>query len=284
MRSISPTGSTAPPCPATGTRTLSIGVTETRATEHRLALVRQADLALYEAKQGKLAVVSYQPGARARRDAGCGRRSAGPPQSARNRTRAHGRRSRPQHEQPLRDGGRAGRRYRHAPRDRGTPSRAAPRRGPAARRRQDRGARRDPPQADGARSRRAAADAGARVRRSRHPRRRRFAQEATWVLHHHEHYDGTGYPQGLAGEEIPLESRIIAVADAFEAMTGARPYREALTNEQALAELTALEGTQFDRSCVHAIAQVVRDAGELPRRGVSSASEIYPLQSAARVP
>ena len=111
-----------------------------------------------------------------------------------------------------------------------------------------------------------------------------FAMEATWVLHHHEHYDGTGYPQGLAGEEIPLESRIIAVADAFEAMTGARPYREALTNEQALAELTALEGTQFDGSCVRAIAEVVRDAGELPRRGVSSASEIYPLQSAARMP
>ena len=56
-----------------------------------------------------------------------------------------------------------------------------------------------------------------------------FVEEALWVLHHHEHHDGTGYPEGLTGAETALESRIIAVADAFEAMTGARPYRETLS-------------------------------------------------------
>ena len=53
--------------------------------------------------------------------------------------------------------------------------------------------------------------------------------EAVWVLHHHERVDGTGYPNGLKSDQIPLESRIIAVADAFEAMTGTRPYRESLS-------------------------------------------------------
>ena len=81
--------------------------------------------------------------------------------------------------------------------------------------------------------------------------------EADWVLHHHERYDGTGYPAGLRGEEIPLESRILAVADAFEAMTGTRPYREQLTNSDALAELRRGVDTQFDASCVEALAEVV---------------------------
>src|SRR5581483_7798729 len=62
-------------------------------------------------------------------------------------------------------------------------------------------------------------------------------EEAVWVLHHHERFDGTGYPTGLAADAIPLESRIISVADAFEAMTGSRPYRSAMSPEQALAEL-----------------------------------------------
>jgi diguanylate cyclase (GGDEF)-like protein len=81
--------------------------------------------------------------------------------------------------------------------------------------------------------------------------------EAEWVLHHHERYDGTGYPAGLRAEEIPLESRIIAVADAFEAMTGTRPYRDQLANHDALAELIRGAGTQFDEACVEALAEVV---------------------------
>ena len=61
--------------------------------------------------------------------------------------------------------------------------------------------------------------------------------EARWVRHHHERFDGGGYPDGLAGEEIPLESRVILVADAFEAMTSDRPYRQAPGQSFAIVEL-----------------------------------------------
>ncbi|MGH3049714.1 MAG: HD-GYP domain-containing protein, partial [Gaiellaceae bacterium] len=74
-----------------------------------------------------------------------------------------------------------------------------------------------------------------------------------WVLHHHENYDGTGYPGGLAGEEIPFGARIIFVADAFEAMTANRPYRSAQSREFALAELRDKAGTQFDPLVVEAL-------------------------------
>jgi diguanylate cyclase (GGDEF)-like protein len=83
--------------------------------------------------------------------------------------------------------------------------------------------------------------------------------EATWVLHHHERYDGTGYPDGWRAVEIPIESRIIAVADAFEAMTGSRPYRESVSVEEALDELRTHSGKQFDGRCVEALVEVVHD-------------------------
>jgi diguanylate cyclase (GGDEF)-like protein len=78
-------------------------------------------------------------------------------------------------------------------------------------------------------------------------------EEARWVRHHHEHFDGNGYPDGLRGDEIPPESRIILVADAFEAMTSDRPYRRARPVHEALAELERLAGTQFDPVCVDAL-------------------------------
>jgi diguanylate cyclase (GGDEF)-like protein len=78
-------------------------------------------------------------------------------------------------------------------------------------------------------------------------------EEAHWVLHHHEHFDGSGYPDGLRGDAIPPESRIILVADAFEAMTADRPYRLARPVHEALAELQGLAGTQFDPVCVDAL-------------------------------
>jgi len=84
--------------------------------------------------------------------------------------------------------------------------------------------------------------------------------EAVWVLHHHERVDGAGYPEGLRADRIPLESRIIAVADAFEAMTGTRPYRESLTVVEALAELQANTDKQFDGRCVGALREVLEDA------------------------
>ncbi|HEY2072920.1 MAG TPA: diguanylate cyclase [Gaiellaceae bacterium] len=78
-----------------------------------------------------------------------------------------------------------------------------------------------------------------------------------WILHHHENWDGTGYPDGLAGEDIPLGARIVRVADAFEAMTANRPYRTAQSVEYALAELRANAGTQFEAAAVAAVEACV---------------------------
>jgi len=67
-----------------------------------------------------------------------------------------------------------------------------------------------------------------------------------YVLHHHERWDGKGYPDGKAADQIPVEARLLGVADAFDAMTSHRPYRRALTVERALAEVERCAGTQFD--------------------------------------
>ncbi len=76
------------------------------------------------------------------------------------------------------------------------------------------------------------------------------------VLYHHENYDGTGYPQNLTREDIPLVARIISVADAFDAMTTDRPYRNALTIPEAVREIEQCSGTQFDPEVVLAFLQV----------------------------
>jgi diguanylate cyclase (GGDEF)-like protein/putative nucleotidyltransferase with HDIG domain len=89
---------------------------------------------------------------------------------------------------------------------------------------------------------------------------------ALWVLHHHERVDGTGYPHGLEGEEIPLESRIILVADTYEAITSDRPYRRGRTSEEALAELERHAGTQFDDACVAALRRALAPVTR-PRTG-----------------
>jgi diguanylate cyclase (GGDEF)-like protein len=77
---------------------------------------------------------------------------------------------------------------------------------------------------------------------------------ADWVLHQHERWDGTGYPSGMRGAEIPLEARIIFVAEAYDAITSGRPYQEARLQADALAELSRCAGTQFDPAVVAALA------------------------------
>jgi diguanylate cyclase (GGDEF)-like protein len=77
----------------------------------------------------------------------------------------------------------------------------------------------------------------------------------------HEHFDGSGYPDGLAGEGIPLGARIVSVCDAFDAMTSSRPYRPACTVEEAVAELRACAGTQFDPAVVEAFCEEIAALG-----------------------
>jgi HD-GYP domain-containing protein (c-di-GMP phosphodiesterase class II) len=83
----------------------------------------------------------------------------------------------------------------------------------------------------------------------------RLAPELPVIRHHHEWYNGSGYPDRLMGDEIPRLARILHVADAFEAMTADRPYRKALSKEQALAELRKFAGVQFDPECVDAFVK-----------------------------
>jgi hypothetical protein len=77
-----------------------------------------------------------------------------------------------------------------------------------------------------------------------------FEAVAKVIRHHHEHFNGSGYPDGLSGDAIPLESRIISVADTFDALTSARPYRPAMSIEEAEAELRRVSGSQLDPNCV----------------------------------
>lgn len=86
------------------------------------------------------------------------------------------------------------------------------------------------------------------------------------VRHHHERFDGDGYPDGLRAEQIPLPARIFSVADAFDAMTSDRPYRGAMGIERALAEIEGGSGTQFDPDVVRVFVEMVRE--DPPAEGV----------------
>ena len=246
-----------------GTRALSIGVTETTGTEHRQALVRQADLALYEAKRAKLSVVPYRPGmepggpkalaqgvsaeqwelaaALARtvdaRDHGTSNHSELVSELAVSIAAYHGIEG--HHLDRLRIAA-----LLHDVGKIAVPDAILHK--PTALARSEQALMRD----------HVAVGADILIAAG-------FVEEARWVLHHHENYDGTGYPERLCGEWIPLEARIISVADAYEAMTGPRPYREQMTTEQALEELVARSDTQFDRSCVTALVEVL-GAGPAP--------------------
>lgn len=84
-----------------------------------------------------------------------------------------------------------------------------------------------------------------------------YAEIAEDILYHHERYDGTGYPQGLKGENIPWRARVIAVCDAFDAMTSERPYRASLSYEQAVQELIRYKGIQFDPDIVDCLVSLI---------------------------
>jgi len=81
------------------------------------------------------------------------------------------------------------------------------------------------------------------------------------ILQHHERLDGTGYPQGLTEHQILPESKILAVADVFEAMASRRPYREALGFDEALAELVRYSGTKYCSDSVKALSTLIKDEG-----------------------
>jgi HD-GYP domain-containing protein (c-di-GMP phosphodiesterase class II) len=83
-----------------------------------------------------------------------------------------------------------------------------------------------------------------------------------YVLFHHERWDGKGYPSRMRDKAIPIGARLLAVADAFDAMTSPRPYRQALTHERALLELCACAGTQFDPAIVELFLDVWSEAAE----------------------
>ena len=82
--------------------------------------------------------------------------------------------------------------------------------------------------------------------------------EKEMVLHHHEKYAGGGYPDGIKGEEISIGARIMAVADTFDAMNSARPYREPLSKDIILAELEKVSGTQLDPAAVKVFLELLQ--------------------------
>jgi putative nucleotidyltransferase with HDIG domain len=84
-----------------------------------------------------------------------------------------------------------------------------------------------------------------------------FAGVRAIVRHHHEHWDGSGYPEGLGGEQIPHGARIVLVVDAYHAMTSDRPYRQAMSHQNACRELLDHAGTQFDPEVVEALLVVL---------------------------
>lgn len=90
------------------------------------------------------------------------------------------------------------------------------------------------------------------------------------IRHHHEWYDGSGYPDGLKGEDIPLAARIITVADAYDTMTTIRPYRHTVSQQEACDELRSCAGTQFDSRIVAAFCGVLDEINQSAiGRGVS---------------
>ncbi len=94
-----------------------------------------------------------------------------------------------------------------------------------------------------------------------------FPKEQEIIRYHHERYDGTGYPEGLAGEQIPLLARVLAMADSYHAMTSSRPYRKAMTHDQAVEEIKRGVHLQFDEKILKAFLQTPVGRGENVKEG-----------------
>jgi putative nucleotidyltransferase with HDIG domain len=112
-----------------------------------------------------------------------------------------------------------------------------------------------------------------------------YANIARVVRHHHERVDGNGYPDGLRGDEIPLISRILAVADAYDAMTSDRPYRDAMPSQVARIRLAQAVESQFDTTVVAAFEAVLASSGEDYKQGaaIRSPREAASVDPALRV-
>jgi HD-GYP domain-containing protein (c-di-GMP phosphodiesterase class II) len=103
-----------------------------------------------------------------------------------------------------------------------------------------------------------------------------FADERIVLLHHHEHYDGSGYPSGLQGKQIPIGARIFAIVDALVAMTSHRPHRPELSAEQVVRELVDNAGTQFDPDLVGLFLDVIGENGlmDIPSQKIAEAKAL----------
>jgi putative nucleotidyltransferase with HDIG domain len=101
------------------------------------------------------------------------------------------------------------------------------------------------------------------------------------VRHHHEHFDGTGYPAGLRGEEIPLLARVLSVSDAYEAMIADRPYRDRLLVDDAIAELRRCSGADFDPRVVDALIEVLTEMDAAASGSELSALAVEPYEARA---
>jgi HD-GYP domain-containing protein (c-di-GMP phosphodiesterase class II) len=93
-----------------------------------------------------------------------------------------------------------------------------------------------------------------------------FAPIAQEILYHHEHWDGTGYPDGLKGEKIPLLSRIISIVDAYDVMQSHRPYKCPISKAEALREIKTCAGTQFDPQLVEIFLKIVKNNANRERK------------------
>lgn len=94
------------------------------------------------------------------------------------------------------------------------------------------------------------------------------------AMTHHERWDGSGYPRGLKGENIPLEGRIVAVADVIDALTSIRPYKKAWSMDKAVAQVEKESGTHFDPRVVQALKSVIPDVLAIESRYVDPRKEV----------